>query len=180
MTTVREQIENGVPLNGYIQTWRRNKGIVPMCCYESKKVKGKELFKCSWLNVWYPIGEFTRLCLECQKRIEVLIKSINVKNRSRRILFDIATKEDMEVTAIDPCIDMIILNRGEDSDEECESEIEEVVNHECLHIIVKRIKSYSVCFRLDKISGWMTSKNKKYKIVFVDKKRRIVIFQLPE
>ena len=95
--------------------------------------------------------------------------------KSRTITLRIAIDEDGQLpsSTIDPCLDEIILakTKGE-TDKEQEDDIEEVLNHEILHIIVKRLKNYLVCCSLDAISGWCKTEEGKDKIIFLSKKDR--------
>jgi hypothetical protein len=115
------------------------------------------------------------------------------KSKARRINIRVANEEDdgkMITTTIDPCTDEIILARqqidenGEsekESDKELEEEFEEVLNHEILHILIKRAKNYFVCCCLDDISGWTKEASTlKPKIVFLSKKQRRKLKKLVE
>jgi hypothetical protein len=105
-----------------------------------------------------------------------------MKSKARRINLRIANEEDgqLHTTTIDPCLDEIILVKTKDedgkiceTDKELEDDIEEVVNHEILHIIVKRLKNYLVSCSLDEISGWCKTENElRDKIIFLSKKDR--------
>lgn len=103
------------------------------------------------------------------------------KSKARTIFLRIATKEDghIHTTTIDPCLDEIILVKTKDEDgkvcetnKELEDDIEEVLNHEILHIIVKRLSNYLVCCAMDDISGWCKTEEGKDKIIFLTMKDR--------
>jgi len=103
------------------------------------------------------------------------------KSKARTIFLRVATKEDghIHTTTIDPCLDEIILVKTKDEDgkvcetnKELEDDIEEVINHEILHIIVKRLNNYLVCCAMDDISGWSKTEEGKDKIIFLTMKDR--------
>lgn len=104
-----------------------------------------------------------------------------MKSRGRVINLRIATDEDGDISTstIDPCLDEIVLIKTRDengkiceTDKELEDDVEEVINHEILHIIVKRLKSYLVSCSMDEISGWCKTEEGKDKIIFLSKKDR--------
>lgn len=103
------------------------------------------------------------------------------KSKAIRILLRVADIEDGQIhtTTIDPCFDEVILVKTKDEDgkvcetnQELEDDILEVLNHEVLHILIKRAKTYLVSCSLDEISGWCKTKEGKDKIIFLSKKDR--------
>jgi hypothetical protein len=116
-------------------------------------------------------------------QILVLKKRIRMqKSKARRINLRIATEEDGQIiytSTIDPCSDEIILVKTRDengkvceTNKELEDDIEEVLNHEVLHIMLKRVKNYMVSCAMDEISGWCKTPEGKDKIIFLSKKDR--------
>ena len=92
-----------------------------------------------------------------------------------RIRLPSRDEQFIDGTMLDPSNGDIILR--EDQDEMSEEDIEEVLNHEFIHLAIGDLESYLVSGAIDSISGWICLPGEKAHLVFISEK--LVIFQLP-
>ena len=92
-----------------------------------------------------------------------------------RIRLPSRDEQFIDGTMLDPSNGDIILR--EDKDEISEEDIEEVLNHEFIHLAIGDLEGYLVSGAIDSISGWICLPGEKAHLVFISEK--LVIFQLP-
>lgn len=82
MTTIREYCERETIPPFIREYWEKNKGQVPLCCFETSKTETGWKIKCTWLNAWYSFPEFKMKCMKCQVEIEKYLKEHDYRSIS--------------------------------------------------------------------------------------------------
>ena len=76
MTTLREICNIDDVPKEMVEYFIKNKGQVPLCCFDVKKSDSRLLITCGWLKEWLDFEDFRVKCLKCQEEISEKLRKV--------------------------------------------------------------------------------------------------------